>query len=560
MQPELIVGFFNAPMGQDLTILVAPVGALFMKTVIFCRVSSKEQEIEGYSLQSQEKLLSEYAQARNSSVIKVFSISESASGSVQRNTFKQMLEFLTKNNVKILIVEKTDRLTRNHKDAVAINDWVNEDAERQVHFVKENFYLHKESRSNEKFVWNIKVSVGEYYLDNLSEEVKKGQKEKLAQGWFPAKPPLGYKTVGEKGKRIHVIDDSTKHYALKMFQCYNSGDYSVKSLSNLLYKEGLRSINGNKVPHSRIHKYLKDPFYIGINVWNKKEYPGKQEHLIDKDMFEAVQERMTGRTAPRYRKHNHLFRGLIKCLNCNGTITWEVQKGYVYGHCNHHKTCNQKKWSKEPEVEEQLVECFSKMQIVDRDLIDWIIKALKESHKDEIAYYKEAVENIVLQEEKVKQRLSKLFDAKLDGTVDEAFYNQKYKEYTDERTKLEKQRLGTNVSDNKFYELGSAVLDFSQRSKEAYLNANNDQRRKLLMLVFEKMWLDEGKLTYEFTKPFKLITEVLQPLNSSKLDRNNDSGIENFEPALKAVKAMKDGALDALHPSWLPRVDSNHRP
>lgn len=195
---EITIGFFNALIGRNLMVSVAPVGALFMKTVLFCRVSSKEQETEGYSLSSQEKLLSEYAQAKHFNVKRVFAISESASGSVQRNTFKQMLTYLSKNDIKILIVEKTDRLTRNHKDAVAMNDWVNEDPERQVHFVKENFFLHKESKSNEKFIWNIKVSVAEYYLDNLSEEVKKGQKEKLAQGWLPTRPPLGYKTVGEK--------------------------------------------------------------------------------------------------------------------------------------------------------------------------------------------------------------------------------------------------------------------------------------------------------------------------------------------------------------------------
>lgn len=531
---------------------VAPVGALFMKTVLFCRVSSKEQETEGYSLSSQEKLLSEYAQAKHFNVKRVFAISESASGSVQRNTFKQMLTYLSKNDIKILIVEKTDRLTRNHKDAVAMNDWVNEDPERQVHFVKENFFLHKESKSNEKFIWNIKVSVAEYYLDNLSEEVKKGQKEKLAQGWLPTRPPLGYKTVGEKGKRIHVIDEATKYYALNMFKYYNSGDYSVKKLADKLYEEGLRSVNGNKVPHSRIHKYLKDPFYIGTNVWNGKEYPGKQEPLIDKDMFKSIQTQMTSRTTPRYRKRNYLFRGLIKCIDCGGTITWEIQKGHVYGHCNHYKPCGQQKWSKEHEVEDQLVECFSKMQIADKDLINWVLKALKESHKDEISYYESSIENIVSHEEKVKQRLSKLFDAKLDGTIDESFYNQKYKEYTEQRDKLEKQRKAINTSDNRFYELGSAVLDFSQRSKEAYLEAKKDQRRKLLMLVFEKMWLDEGKLTYEFTKPFKLITEALQPIQSSKVPENGSFEIENFEPAINAVKTMQKGVFDAIHPSWLP--------
>ena len=117
-----------------------------MKTVIFCRVSSKEQEIEGYSLPAQKKLLQEYTDSKDYKVQKIFSISESASTSKQRKTFKEMVAYLNKNKIKVLVVEKTDRLTRNLKDAVIINDWTEADPERKIHFVKENFVLHKNSK------------------------------------------------------------------------------------------------------------------------------------------------------------------------------------------------------------------------------------------------------------------------------------------------------------------------------------------------------------------------------------------------------------------------------
>ena len=138
-----------------------------MKTVLFARVSSKEQEQEGYSLPAQEKLLTEYAERKNLEITKSFSISESASGRYQRKTFNEMLEYVTKNKIKVIVCEKVDRLTRNLKDAVSINEWIQEDPERQVHFVKENCVLSKESKSNEKFIWNIKVSVAQYYIEKL---------------------------------------------------------------------------------------------------------------------------------------------------------------------------------------------------------------------------------------------------------------------------------------------------------------------------------------------------------------------------------------------------------
>ena len=46
-------------------------------------------------------------------------------------------------------------------------------------------------------MWNIHLAVAEKYTDNLREEAMKGWAEKLAQGWMPSRPPVGYKTMIE---------------------------------------------------------------------------------------------------------------------------------------------------------------------------------------------------------------------------------------------------------------------------------------------------------------------------------------------------------------------------
>ncbi len=70
-------------------------------------------------------------------------------------------------------VEKTDRLYRNIKDWVTIDD-----LEIEVHFVKEGSILSEDSRSSEKFIHGIKVLTAKNYIDNLGEEVHKGMLEK----------------------------------------------------------------------------------------------------------------------------------------------------------------------------------------------------------------------------------------------------------------------------------------------------------------------------------------------------------------------------------------------
>src|SRR3989338_10840888 len=358
-----------------------------MKTVLFARVSSKEQEQEGYSLPAQEKLLTEYAERKNLEITKSFSISESASGRYQRKTFNEMLEYVTKNKIKVIVCEKVDRLTRNLKDAVSINEWIQEDPERQVHFVKENCVLSKESKSNEKFIWNIKVSVAQYYIDNLSEEVKKGQKEKINQGWLPTKPPPGYKTVGEKGHKIHIIDQHKASLVKRMFELYSTGNYSIKKLTEMMSQEGLTGFNGNKMGKSRVHQLLIDPFYTGKNRWNGKVTNGKHEPLISIELFNTVQSVLKRKTTPKYNKHIYLFTGMLRCFECKGVITWEIQKGHIYGHCNHYRSCSQKKWSKEYEIENQILEVLDRLKIQNPRITDWIRKALKEHNKDRVEYF-----------------------------------------------------------------------------------------------------------------------------------------------------------------------------
>ena len=101
-----------------------------------------------------------------------------------------------------MLVEKTDRLYRNLKDWVTVDE-----LEVEIHFPKEGVVLSRESRSSEKFMHGIKVLMAKNYIDNLSEEARKGMQEKAEQGIWPTKTPLGYRNVtGPDGKKIIAAD------------------------------------------------------------------------------------------------------------------------------------------------------------------------------------------------------------------------------------------------------------------------------------------------------------------------------------------------------------------
>src|ERR1017187_5801620 len=394
-----------------------------MHTILFCRVSSREQEETGYSLDAQEKLLKEYSNNKGLMVAKVFRISESASGKQIRKMFNEMLAFAVKNKINVIGCEKIDRLTRNLKDAATINDWVQDDPTRSVHFLKENFILNRNTRAHENLVWDMKVAIARFYTNNLSEEVRKGQKEKLAQGWFPAKPPVGYKTIGEHGHKTHVPDEQAP-YIKRAFELYAEGNLSIGKLADILFSEGLRNHVGKKVTKPRLHIILSDPFYFGKMRWQGQILPAEHEPIITKDLYNSVQSKMKRKLSnqPAYRKHLPVFKAKISCEECGGMIAWELQKGNWYGHCNHYRPCKQRTSWRQERVEESLFPLFDKMTPKDPEVLDMIKKALKESQSTEIDYQAKAIEEVQMTLNSAERRLEAIYEDKIDGKIDSAFY------------------------------------------------------------------------------------------------------------------------------------------
>src|SRR4051794_14019106 len=139
------------------------------QAVIYARVSSKEQEKEGFSIPAQLKLLKEYAAAQGFAVAQEYVDVETAK-QTGRVAFGEMVAYLKAHPVvRVMLVEKTDRLYRNLKDWVTVDD-----LEVAIHFPKEGVVLSSDSRSSEKFMHGIKVLMAKNYIDNLSEEARKG--------------------------------------------------------------------------------------------------------------------------------------------------------------------------------------------------------------------------------------------------------------------------------------------------------------------------------------------------------------------------------------------------
>ena len=205
------------------------------EAVLYARVSSKDQERGGFSIPAQQNLLRGYARANDIAIVAEFTDVETA-GRAGRSDFGAMLQFLEHQpSCRAILVEKTDRLYRNLKDWVTLDELGVE-----VHLVKEGVVLSEKSVSSEKLVHGIKVLVAKNFIDNLSEETRKGMQEKARQGLWPSRAPLGNLNVTRvDGKRVIVPDPELGPLVARAFEWYVTGRYGITELTSKARDVGL---------------------------------------------------------------------------------------------------------------------------------------------------------------------------------------------------------------------------------------------------------------------------------------------------------------------------------
>ena len=232
------------------------------RAVIYARVSSKEQEKEGYSIPAQLKLLKDYAAAQGFAVAQEYVDVETAK-QAGRASFGEMVAYLKAHPAgRVLLVEKTDRLYRNLKDWVTIDE-----LDAEIHFPKEGVVLSRESRSSEKFMHGIKVLMAKNYIDNLSEEARKGQQEKAEQGIWPTKTPLGYLNVtGPDGRKVIAADPDVAPIVCQAVRMVRGpASTALKGVAKKARAAGLAyKKSGAPVPTSTVHSILRNRLYTGL--------------------------------------------------------------------------------------------------------------------------------------------------------------------------------------------------------------------------------------------------------------------------------------------------------
>lgn len=300
----------------------------------YIRVSTDDQ-LE-FSPDSQLKLIQEYAEKSGITLLEeyIYTEEEGRSGKsyAKRERFLEMIACAKKKPkpFDVILLWKFSRFARNQQESIVLKSILKKN-NIEVISISEPL---PEGPFGE-LIERILEWQDEYYLTNLSQEVKRGMKEKASRGEPVVPPPIGYDLIDGK-----YIPNQDAEFVKGVFADYLAG-LGFRAIATKYASLGLKTKRGNPPDNRFIEYMLRNPVYAGKIRWSttgraasKRHYDdegimivdGKHEAIISGEVFDAVQERIAEQKK-RYGKYQrseqsfgYMLKGLIRCSNCGATL------------------------------------------------------------------------------------------------------------------------------------------------------------------------------------------------------------------------------------------------
>jgi site-specific DNA recombinase len=214
-------------------------------------------------------------------------------------------------------------------------------------------------------------------------------------------------------------------------------------------------------------KVLTNSFYCGIMRVKEKEYKHRYPILISQQLWNQVKEvRDSFKKKPyKYAGNPYIYRGLIRCADCDCAITPEKHKGFVYYHCTQYKGKHGGKWLREEEITRQLGKVFKNLQIPEENLGE-IIQTIDESNKAKAEFHTKKSARLVKEHKTLTTMLDNLYLDKLKGRITEDEYDRFYQSFRDQLAEITVKIEQLQDADANYHITAKYLLDLASRAFE----------------------------------------------------------------------------------------------
>ena len=490
--------------------------------IIYCRKSSESEEKQILSIESQINELKELASRLKLDVSEILTESQSAKYP-GRPLFNALMKKIYAGQVKGVITWKLDRLARNPIDGSSLV-WAVDQGNLSEIVTPFGTFL---NNSNDKFLMQLEFGMAKKYVDDLSDNIKRGNRAKLEKGWFPGLPPLGY--LNEPKERTIVTDLERFPLIRKMWDMLLEGMLPSKILKIATDEWGFRTrvykkIGGKPLSLSSLYTIFGNPFYYGLIERREGVFQGKHEPMITEDEYWKVQEILGRKGRPRLKKHQFAFTGLMRCGECGCMVTAEEKDNrygyhYTYYRCTKKRRdfkCRQKYVNLE-DLETQVLEYLDKIYVPER-FLDVAIDHLKEEEKEERKKYPDIRKSLEKAARDCQTKLHNLNQMRFKDLIDDAEYLSEKRKLIDEKIKIGEGLANGDDKKRKAVELTEKTLIFANEGSESFRNGFPEDKRDVLQGFGSNLYLKDKKLTIQLEKPLLMLEKGLRWING-KMNR-----------------------------------------
>jgi site-specific DNA recombinase len=497
----------------------------------YCRKSSESRERQALSIQDQEAECQEYADREKIVVPDSFRFQESKSAFKPNNrrAFERMVELIKAGAVNAILTWKPDRLSRNPEEGGKILQLLQDGTLKEIRTATGEIY----TQDSDHLILQIHFGMANQYSRNLSQNVKRGLLHKVKRKEYPRRAPIGFVSTGEDGRKNLVPHPTEAPIIKELFNLASTGNYSLGYLMDWLYEtKKFRNRSGHKIYKSHLHAILTCSTYYGYFLYQDELYEGSYTPIISKKIFDRVQDALNDRSKPKVRSWKPFLNGIIKCGECGCAITTTVKRKFVkredknvefrYNHCTHRKgNCAQTPMSSE-ELEEQLINSLSKIEI-DKDIWQLGIKLLKAKYSGEFSTHRKRLRSLQNDLDKVHVRKNNLIVMRADDDINKDEFVEQKNILMLEQARIQSLMSDINDSSDSWLERAEEFFNIAYSIKHILKNGSVEEKRNMILSVGQNFILEDKKLDFQMTEPFDIL---LKPEYRSsvmpRLDSNQD--------------------------------------
>ncbi len=516
------------------------------KYILYARKSTDVEDKQVLSIEAQLVELRAYARNENLHIIDEL-VEKKSAKTPGRPIFAEVLKRIERGEANGIIAWHPDRLARNSIDGGQIVYLLDQTHLKNLKFP--TFWF--ENTSQGKFMLSIAFGQSKYYVDNLSENTKRGLRQKVRRGEMPGRAPLGY--INDVRTKTFIVDKRQAPLVVEAFELYARGDQRLQDIADFFAGNGIKTNGNNPLKKDQIAKMLTNPFYYGHFRYSGEVFEGKHTPIVSKNLFDNVQTVFDKRRHKRTAKTNEPkpLCGLLRCGSCNMMVTGENQTKrqkngnihrYVYYHCT--KKRKNTPHCPEPHIREELLDAQLTEMLQEYDMPKlWADKLRELMDKDQAnEQNRNQTQTTDLQTKiaELSAKLQRLLDSYLDQDIDRDMYTDKKADIMSQKKSLEEKLSKLTLGQNLWLEPMTKWIETAVSICETTKSTDLLAKKSLCLEIFGSNLVLENKKArlrapeISFSTPEKIWSALRA--TKEKIAQMGDNFLES--PILVRVKRL----------------------